>query len=74
MGLKSCSWCGHDVLEPGFMLDNGGARYGQWVRGPLEIGIMGNAKVIGRDRVAVRAFRCVQCSHLELFAPSDPNS
>jgi hypothetical protein len=35
---------------------------------------MGNAKVIGRDRVAVRAFRCVQCSHLELFAPSDPNS
>lgn len=47
--------------------------YGVWVEGPLETGPMGRAKLMGRPQRAVYAYRCTNCSHLELFA-NDPRS
>jgi hypothetical protein len=70
MGGKSCSWCGHTGAELGFMGDGGqySTGYGQWVAGELETGSLGWAKRRGRAVRAVYAYRCTQCSHLELFA------
>jgi DNA-directed RNA polymerase subunit RPC12/RpoP len=65
-----CSQCGTVDLEPGFVTDSGqGARgYTQWIAGLLETGILGIARIRGRRRETVSAFRCPQCGHLELFA------
>lgn len=69
MTAKSCSACGHEELEPGFLTDTGARPgYGRWVRGRLETGVLGGAKLFGRDRVDVQAYRCTQCNHLELYA------
>lgn len=66
-----CSQCGTVGLEPGFTSDTGqGSRgFARWIAGPLEFGLMGGAKLMGRHSVAIHAFRCPNCSHLELFAP-----
>jgi hypothetical protein len=73
MAVQSCSSCGHEELEPGFMADAGeGSRgYGRWVRGKLETGIFGGAKLSGREQYEVRAYRCPRCGHLDLFTPLD---
>jgi len=65
-----CTQCGSTDLQPGFVSDFGqGARgYAQWVAGPLQKGLLGFAKIMGRPRQAVHALRCPRCSHLELFA------
>jgi hypothetical protein len=34
----------------------------------LETGLFGGAKLMGKDRVDVQAYRCTSCNHLELFA------
>jgi hypothetical protein len=72
MAVKSCSSCGHEDLEPGFMTDTGAhPGYGRWIPGPLETGIFGGARVMGKERWDVHAYRCRNCSHLDLFA-ADP--
>ncbi|MGH3392651.1 MAG: hypothetical protein ACRDOO_27610 [Actinomadura sp.] len=65
-----CSQCGTTGLEPGFVEDSGeGSRgYARWIAGPLERGVLGGAKRMGRPRWQIDAHRCPQCSHLELFA------
>jgi phage FluMu protein Com len=65
-----CSQCGTVDLEPGFVTDSGqGARgYTQWIAGLLETGTLGFARIRGRRRETVSAFRCPRCGHLELFA------
>lgn len=69
MAVKSCSSCGHDSLEPGFLADRGSPNgaFAQWFRGALETGAFGGAKRLGREYVAVHAFRCTRCHHLDLF-------
>ena len=69
MAVKSCTACGHEELEPGFMSDTGARPgYGRWIRGELETGIFGGAKLYNKEHWEVQAFRCTQCSHLELYA------
>lgn len=65
-----CTQCGAVGLEPGFIEDSGeGSRgYARWIAGPLERGIFGGAKRLGRQRWQIEAFRCPVCRHLELFA------
>jgi hypothetical protein len=65
-----CTQCGAAGLEPGFVEDSGENAHGdaRWIAGPLERGIFGIPKRMGRQRWQVDAFRCSQCAHLELFA------
>jgi hypothetical protein len=57
-----CSWCGFEHLEDGWILAG-------WVAGPMQKGVFGDPKWLGRRRHDVMAARCTRCSHLELFAP-----
>ncbi|MDH6226485.1 MULTISPECIES: hypothetical protein [Streptomyces] len=65
-----CGQCGAVGLEPGFVEDSGEASQGfaRWIAGPLERGIFGGAKRMGRTRWEIEAYRCPRCGHLELFA------
>jgi hypothetical protein len=65
-----CSSCGGTALEPGFIEDSGeGSRgYARWIAGPLERGIFGGARRMGKQRWQIEAFRCTSCGHLDLFA------
>ncbi len=67
-----CTYCGHEGLDEGFIEDTGQSARGfaRWIAGPLERGPFGGAKRIGRPRAQIAAFRCRQCAHLELFAPT----
>lgn len=40
----------------------------KWIVGPLQKGLFGIARTVGRARLDVYALRCPNCSHLELFA------
>lgn len=66
-----CTHCGSTDMEPGFLDDSGeGSRgYLRWIVGPLELGALGRAKRMGKQRFAVMTFRCRACAHLELFVP-----
>lgn len=66
-----CTHCGMTGLEQGFVEDRGEGSpgYTQWIAGPLERGLFGGARRMGRPRSQIDAFRCAQCGHLELFAP-----
>lgn len=65
-----CTQCGTVGLEPGFVEDGGehSRGYARWIAGPLERGLLGNAKRAGRPRRQIDAYRCPNCAHLELFA------
>jgi ribosomal protein L37E len=68
-GIK-CTQCGNQSLDEGFVEDSGQSSRGfaKWVAGPLERGPFGGAKLMGKSRLAISAFRCQRCGHLELFA------
>ncbi|MET7287462.1 hypothetical protein [Streptomyces sp. NPDC005573] len=65
-----CSQCDTVGLDPGFVEDSGqNARgFSRWIAGPLERGPLGGAKRWGRPAWQIDAYRCPNCSHLELFA------
>jgi hypothetical protein len=65
----ACTICGDQHLEAGFIEDTGQSAmgYARWIQGSLQRGIFGGAKRLGRLRREIRAFRCQQCGHLELF-------
>ncbi|MEU7062535.1 hypothetical protein ACIA6C_18130 [Streptomyces sp. NPDC051578] len=65
-----CTFCGAGDLEPGFAEDAGQSApgYTRWIAGPLERGLFGGAKLMGRPRRQIDAWRCRTCGHLELFA------
>jgi hypothetical protein len=65
-----CTYCGSAGLEPGYVRDSGQASqgYGRWVRGVLQRGPLGGAKLMGRQQLPIHALRCPRCAHLELFA------
>jgi hypothetical protein len=65
-----CTHCGTNGLVKGF-LSGTDTVYERWVEGPLKIGITGGAKLWGRKKSPVTAYRCRQCDHLELFAGDD---
>lgn len=64
-----CTHCGATGLEQGFIDDAGenSRGYAQWIEGALERGIFGGAKRMGRPHWQIDAYRCPNCSHLELF-------
>jgi predicted nucleic-acid-binding Zn-ribbon protein len=69
MTVKSCSSCGHEDLEPGFIEDTGAhPGYGRWIPGKLETGLLGGAKLFGKERWDIHAYRCGNCGKLELYA------
>jgi hypothetical protein len=65
-----CTQCGAVGLEPGFVEDAGQGSHGyaRWIAGPLERGLLGFAKLRGKQHWQIDAFRCPNCAHLELFA------
>ncbi|WP_143688622.1 hypothetical protein [Streptomyces barkulensis] len=70
MGTAKCTQCGTTGLEPGFTEDSGdnSRGYARWIAGPLERGVFGGARRVGRPRWWIDAYRCPRCGHLELFA------
>lgn len=68
----SCTHCGAEQVDLGFIPDRGGGMEGYvtWVEGALELGLFGPRR-LGRRRYAVEAYRCRRCSHLEFFAPEE---
>jgi hypothetical protein len=65
-----CTHCGEGDLEAGFIEDiaPGAKGFARWVEGALERGIFGGAKLRGRPKWEIAAYRCRNCNHLELFA------
>jgi len=57
-------------MEEGFIEDEGERSRGfaNWIAGPLERGVFGGARRLGRKRLVIAAFRCARCGHLELYA------
>ena len=70
MSQARCTQCDAPDLEPGFIEDAGdhSRGYARWIPGPLERGVFGGAKRMGRQRWQVDAWRCRRCGHLELYA------
>jgi len=69
----TCTHCGGGQLEAGFIEDSGQSSkgYARWIAGTLDRGIFGGARLLGRQRWQVDAYRCVNCAHLELFAGTE---
>ncbi|MGG8410394.1 hypothetical protein ACM614_29490 [Streptomyces sp. 12297] len=65
-----CTQCGTVGLESGFVEDAGehSPGFARWIAGTLERGLFGGARRWGKPKWQIDAFRCPQCSHLELFA------
>lgn len=67
-----CPYCEVDK-EEGFIVDVRGGRYfdcfaSSWHPGKPEPGMIVDAKVDVDKIVKIKAMRCPQCGHLELFA------
>lgn len=70
--VKRCSRC-DGSLRKGFIEDKG-ERGGlgtsvvlAWIDGAAEKGMFGGARVAGKSRYDITAYRCDQCGHLDLF-------
>ncbi|TMR90811.1 hypothetical protein [Nonomuraea basaltis] len=70
MSELHCTHCGEGGLEPGFIMDQGehSKGFARWVEGALERGLLGGARLMGRPKWEIDAYRCRYCHHLELFA------
>lgn len=67
---KGCTQCGGERRDEGFIPDDSGATTGvtSWISGLPEFGMLGSVKRSrGQKRLAITAFRCFQCGHLELY-------
>lgn len=69
---QTCSRC-DGTLTVGFLEDKGergaiaASRVLSWIDGGAQKGVFGGAKVLGKTRHDVTAYRCEQCGHLDLF-------
>lgn len=71
---STCTACGSQgLLDEGYLDDTGESSRGyvRWVEGARDTSFLGGFASIGSTRLLVRAFRCRECNHLELFA--EPN-
>ena len=72
MDERTCSRC-QGGLRVGFLEDKGergsiaASRVLSWIDGQAQKGAFGGAKVLGKQRHDVTAYRCDQCGHLDLF-------
>jgi hypothetical protein len=68
--IDTCLRCG-GALEEGFIEDSGQKARGRarWIAGPIEHGLLGGTKVLGKERLDITAHRCTQCGRLELSVP-----
>jgi hypothetical protein len=72
MNERTCSRC-QGALRVGFLEDKGergsiaASRVLSWIDGQAQKGAFGGAKVLGKQRHDVTAYRCSQCDHLDLF-------
>lgn len=62
-----CPNCGSDQFNPGFIDDIGNEAV-RWIQGPVEHGMLGGLRKMGRARRVVVSYRCAGCSRLELYA------
>ena len=65
-----CSLCGGEMAEgfiPAESEKSGGIL--AWIAGAPAFGFLGRVKADGKAAYRVRTFRCVDCSHLESYAP-----
>ncbi|WP_134773414.1 hypothetical protein [Ornithinimicrobium flavum] len=66
-----CTACGSEgLLHEGYLADTGESAKGyvRWVGAPRDTSLFGSFSSMGADKFLVRAFRCRECRHLELFA------
>lgn len=66
-----CTACGAEgLLDEGYLADTGESSKGyvRWVQGARDTGLFGGFSSMGAPKLLVRAFRCRECNHLELFA------
>lgn len=64
---RRCPHC-NGQLSPGFIEDQGQSTGSlRWIQGSLQKGLMGGAKLFGKERSDVHAYRCGRCGRLELF-------
>ena len=69
---RRCSRC-EGTLVLGFLEDKGergaigASRVLSWIGEPASTGPFGGAKVLGKQRREVTAYRCDRCGHLDLF-------
>ncbi|MFN3256777.1 MAG: hypothetical protein ACE37B_13885 [Ilumatobacter sp.] len=69
---QSCSRC-QGPSTVGFLEDKGergsinASRVLSWISGAAKTGPLGGAKVLGKERLPVTAYRCEACGHLDLF-------
>jgi len=70
---KKCTVCGQK-LEDGFLLEFavGTAFPVRWVKGAPEKTFSGVLSWTDRENFGVRAFKCVVCGHVELYADAKP--
>lgn len=66
---RTCLRCGGE-MEEGFLLDetNGGFRATQWVGEAPVKSVWTGVKTRGRRKLPVKAFRCVGCGAVDLYA------
>lgn len=65
-----CTGCGFTTMTEGFLDDSGqnSRGYTRWISGALSKGMFGGAKQRGREKLAISAFRCDRCGHLDMYA------
>ena len=71
----TCIRC-QSTMSEGFLIDRGhmnSKRVGEWVDGVPEWGFWTGLKTKGRDRFAVKTFRCTRCGYLESYAKGTPS-
>ncbi|WP_233251383.1 hypothetical protein [Serinibacter arcticus] len=66
---STCTACGAESLEAGFIEDSGEGSPGfaRWIPGALERGMFGGARRMGRQRFEVVAMACQRCRHVDLY-------
>ena len=68
--FRTCLRCGSE-MEEGYLLDetHGGYRATQWVEDPPEKSVWTGVRTRGHRRLPLKAFRCVRCGAVDLYAP-----
>lgn len=68
---RRCPGCFAEQMEAGFLEDAGEHSRGhlRWIPGPLEKGLMGGARRLGKVRHDIHAWRCSSCGRLDLVVP-----